>query len=663
MKPSALALLLVCFAAGSAQGQAAGASPAGLAEFNTELQGVWDYLRPTLEAELDRQVRTELAALHETSGVVDVTIKQVGAFRRSMTTAPGVGAMTTQRLDISVPRTGSWELEVEAVVRLKVRAWFARLTFDVPVHLRVHDLSLTASATLDDSDPTRPVVGQVNTPIARFQTELRSSTWYYDLLLRLLTPVGERLARRALDDALASLTPSLAGLSGLPGPIPGAGGAPLVDSGVATPFQEVVDNVELKIRADHMPHGTLLETMMDTPTSESWLTAFVNGGPGNVGQPVDWPDGGDSAIWTGHYLASQALRFAVTGSTLAFDNVQHAVGGIGKLLDVNGATGLLARVAAPENSHKGQEIVNRFGTHGRTAINGQVWVWRQGGNGISRDQITGVLTGLTLAHDLVPAVRVECARRIRMILDYIILNDWLIDEDRGAFSFAPHSSFPTYWMGVPYQRVTFLLMGERVAPGAYAAELRSASPLASTAWLGAWLASFNLDSYYKFNLTHTAHYAYFWLETDPARWQDMSRGFAITARYTGHHQNAHFDLVQASADPSLRPTKFSTVRETVRQFLERPHRHVGPTVVDLSQVTWVTYTLPTVTLPGQQPRPQQHTLPSEPLPVRIRHPEGNFLWQRTCFRPAVASGGNPRYETPGIDLTLPYWMGRHDGAF
>ena len=659
----ALAPILVCLALGSAQAQSAAATPAGLNELNAELQGVWDYLRPTLAAELERQVRAELGALQSNSGSVDVSVKSVGSFRHDIAMAPAFRALTTRTLEIVLPRSGSWELEVEAVVRVKVRAWFVRMTFDVPVRLRIHDLGVLSTAALDDSDPTRPVVSQLNTPQVRFQIELRSSAWHYDLLLRLLTPVGDRLARRALGDALSRITPSLAGFSGLPGPIPGAGAAPLVDSGIPTPFLEVVDNVELKIRADHMPHGTLLETLMDTPTGSSWLSDYVNGGPGNVGQPVDWPDGGDSAIWTGHYLASQALRYSVTGSTLALDNVQHAVGGIGKLLDVNGGTGLLARVAAPESSHKGQEIVNRFGTHGRTVIGGQVWVWRQGGNGISRDQITGVLTGLILAYDLVPAVKPECARRIQMILDYLIRNDWLIDEDRRAFSFSPHSSFPTYWMGVPYQRVTFLLMGERVAPGRYTAELQAASPLASTAWLGAWIASFNLDSYYKFNLTHTAHYGYFWLETDAARRQEMSRGFAITSRFTGHHANAHFDLVQASADPSTRASKHSTVRETLRQFLDRPHRHVGPSLVDLSQVTWVTYTLPTITLPGQQPLPQQRTLPSEPLPVRIRHPEGNFLWQRTCFRPAVANGGNPNFETPGIDLTLPYWMGRHDGAF
>jgi hypothetical protein len=208
-----------------------------------------------------------------------------------------------------------------------------------------------------------------------------------------------------------------------------------------------------------------------------------------------------------------------------------------------------------------------------------------------------------------------------------------------------------------------MLMGERVAPGRYTAELAAAGPLASTSWLGAWLASFNLDSYYKFNLTHTTHYAYYWLETDAARWQDMSRGFALTARFTGHHSNAHFDLVQARAFPARQAAKFSTVRETLRQFLERPHRHVGPPVVDLSNVTWVTYTLPNVTMPGHTARPQQHVLPSEPLPILIRHPEANFLWQRSCFRPATANGGNDRMETPGIDLTLPYWMGRHDGAF
>ena len=45
---------------------------------------------------------------------------------------------------------------------------------------------------------------------------------------------------------------------------------------------------------------------------------------------------GDSAIWTGHYLAAEALRYAVTRSPDALDNARRALQGIQSLLDVTG---------------------------------------------------------------------------------------------------------------------------------------------------------------------------------------------------------------------------------------------------------------------------------------------------------------------------------------
>ena len=73
------------------------------------------------------------------------------------------------------------------------------------------------------------------------------------------------------------------------------------------------------------------------------------------------------------------------------DNLQHTLGGIGKLLDVNGGRGLLARCAAPV----GTPVANSFRvTYGNAIIGGQPWVGYPGSNGISRDQYSGVFFGL-----------------------------------------------------------------------------------------------------------------------------------------------------------------------------------------------------------------------------------------------------------------------------
>ena len=271
-----------------------------------------------------------------------------------------------------------------------------------------------------------------------------------------------------------------------------------------------------------------------------------------------------------------------------------------------------------------------------------------------------------MAWELVPAVRADCQQRLEQMLDYLIARDWIIDEDRATWNGTTGSRGPTFWAGVNYQKLAFLLIGHRINPTKYAAELAQAGPLSETAWIGMWTATFGVDHYYKYNLNHGGLYNYFRLETDQKRWQDLRRAYSILERYVGHHRNAHFDLIQTSIDPSTEAVLFPSVREALRQFLQQCHREVAPAVVDLSAVQWVN--LPQFgynntggggfTLGGQSKQ-----FPTEPLDVFLRKPSGHFQWQRDPFTPAQPNQGNPRLEKCGLDLVLPYWMGRYFGAF
>jgi hypothetical protein len=211
---------------------------------------------------------------------------------------------------------------------------------------------------------------------------------------------------------------------------------------------------------------------------------------------------------------------------------------------------------------------------------------------------------------------------------------------------------------INYQKLAFLLIGEQVAPGRYRAELQRWGVVAETAWLGLWIATASPEKYYKFNLNHLALYNYFKLESDPGRYQDVLRGNAIIRRYTGHHHNPHLNLIQTSIDSSLSPVTHPSVREATRGFLKRNHRQVSPPIVDLSQIQFAP-------VPLVGPTGQSHTvsLPTEPLPIELREYTSWFQWQRGPFTPAVANTGRDREERAGIDLVLPYWMGRHQGAF
>ena len=55
--------------------------------------------------------------------------------------------------------------------------------------------------------------------------------------------------------------------------------------------------ISANIQAIHVPYGTILDPIYASPTSS---------------QIIGYTRCGDSAIWTGHYLAAEAFRYQVT---------------------------------------------------------------------------------------------------------------------------------------------------------------------------------------------------------------------------------------------------------------------------------------------------------------------------------------------------------------
>ncbi len=666
-----LLLLAGLLPAAPAAAQSYTVSPAGVAAFNAEVQGIYDGLRPTIERELQQQARAQLDGFKQVEGKWEIEVEKFHALRLKVDAAPGLLSASSRALQVAVPARGTWEIEVEADVRIRKTSGWPKPRIRLRhVRVNVSEVRLTAGVELDDTDPYRPTAKRVGTPKFEARVRLRSKRLFTGLLMRILSPFANKLARKAVDEALAGLTPQLSALQGLPGEVPADGAPLLTDSGAPLPWDEVVTNVGEKQRAHHLPHGTLLHARSDVPTEGSWLDDYRDGGAGNVGTSVPVGDGGDSAIWTGHYLAGEAFRYGVTQDPVALDNVRHAIRGISALLEVHGQTGLLARVAAPASSPMGASILADGRPTVLRSMRGEVWVGTNGSYGISRDQYMGVFMGLALAYDLVPdsAVRAECRLRVEQMVDYLMRTGWWVDEDRPALGLSTpqgKNGFPTFWGPGIDQKLNTLLIGQRVvATTKYDAEIARITPLAETDWLSSWSSCFSYDSYYKFNLAHGTYYNYFRLETDPARRAHLERGYLITRRYVGHHRNPHFELVQASILPAERPRLFPAAKEGLRRFLLRPHRHVAPTVVDLSGVTFVTIDLPVIPAPGQSNATTASvTIPSEPLEPLLRKPGGDFLWQRNPFEVAQAGKGDPHRELPGIDLTLPYWMGRYHGAW
>src|SRR5664279_4953089 len=124
-------------------------------------------------------------------------------------------------------------------------------------------------------------------------------------------------------------------------------------------------SISANIQARHTPFGTLLDPINAAPTS---------------GQIVGYTRCGDSALWTGAYLAAESFRYKVTQSADALRNVKSALAGLKALSDLTGDN-RLARCIALASSPYAAGIANEEASNG--VHQNPPWIWI--GN-TSRDQ-------------------------------------------------------------------------------------------------------------------------------------------------------------------------------------------------------------------------------------------------------------------------------------
>src|SRR6267154_1517642 len=136
--------------------------------------------------------------------------------------------------------------------------------------------------------------------------------------------------------------------------------------------------ISAAIQARHMPFGTVMDPIYASPSST---------------QIVGYTRCGDSALWTGAYLAAEAFRYKVTQSPDALDNVKTALAGLTGLADVTGDN-RLARCMVIANSPYAASIQNEEAHN--TIHQAPPWIWV---DNTSRDQVVGVFFGLGAAFD------------------------------------------------------------------------------------------------------------------------------------------------------------------------------------------------------------------------------------------------------------------------
>lgn len=337
----------------------------------------------------------------------------------------------------------------------------------------------------------------------------------------------------------------------------------------------------------HLPHGAVL------------ALDFLQRGGTLLPGAYTYAAGADSAIWTGHYLAAEAFRYAAAPTPAALERVKLVLAGVSRLFEVttdaavsrgtrvpvSAGPGILARTARPStdpvnytageaNDPMAGPLENRpchyadpeggWTFAGQTyrsyaavpptiRLNrilasqvqpvGRVWYgWGCGDNHpVSRDQYVGVMMGLAYAYQLVPdaAIHAEVGRLIDQALDYLIL--------RGKWNIRlpPDNRIETNFMGDFPKQLFFLRLGKTVNPAKYGSLYDDVAPAAELAWIPVWFSAVDpVFQYYKFNLTHAAFAPALLLETDPALRSAWTRSYNVLWRAIGHHRNAYFDLLR-----------------------------------------------------------------------------------------------------------------------
>lgn len=374
-------------------------------------------------------------------------------------------------------------------------------------------------------------------------------------------------------------------------------------------------SISANIQAIHTPFGTILDPIFAAPDSTQ-ITGYTRCG--------------DSAIWTGHYLAAEAYRYKVTRSDDALANAKRALNGLTMLTDVTG-TDLLARCAVPVASDYAPGIAQEEAGNGIWfgSADGQAYMWI--GN-TSRDQYCGVFFGLGVAYDMIddPDVRAQAAALATRLLQFLEAHLWNI--------VLPDDSISTTFLIRPDEQLALLQVGRHLNPARFGSDyskLASEAPLVPVA-VGVDSAD-SSSSYFKFNLDAIDFDHLLPLESSFFRKLFYSAAYDTYRSTVAGHQNAHFNMIDRVVHGANK-TRDAQTAVFLDQWLLRPRRDMA---VDLHG---------TVPVCGDQA--------CDPIPIPLRVPT-DFLWQRSPFQ--LTGGGSGLIENAGIDYLLPYWMARYCG--
>ena len=177
------------------------------------------------------------------------------------------------------------------------------------------------------------------------------------------------------------------------------------DLGRECKYYNIVDDSWREHDADNSLHDRARQYLWWTDsksTFQGYLTNFYYKDPPDFTIPDHVAGIGDTCIWTGTYLGSEALRYMTTGDYSAEKHMESLVHRMHRLFKISGVTAILSRFAIKTEIANSltysfeQDCDEVLKWHCNVPYEGEQWNY----NGhISRDQYQGFVFGYSLAYD------------------------------------------------------------------------------------------------------------------------------------------------------------------------------------------------------------------------------------------------------------------------
>lgn len=403
---------------------------------------------------------------------------------------------------------------------------------------------------------------------------------------------------------------------------------------------------------------------------QDWLMQWHSTGLGGVSDILFTDDtrteilrtwgGGDSEDWTAMYLATQAMRYIITGEEEARAEVLRIAHYLHIVKDVTGDPGYLARYVAPDEPPWNVEFVGADNKYpGTGEYEGYFWIGKN-----VRDKYISWFWGLSWAWDAVddPDMRATIEQDFRDVILTLQSNNWRIIDPWGHVYSAAKI--------MPDIRLSIVLQTAHVTNDPYYWNLLDKEYEKNKYLL--WLTTITFfnryDEYYAFINNYSNVQPLFRLWPDRERLEHLFKVWKWNVRLWSHNTHAAFfdavyyqicqrlgtcnqnELAAIAADVQHGLTVMWEAPNYEKEVTCRDDLPIDPFSVWAHEILeanpWIGQ------LTGFDIQPQ--TLVAHEIDDRCW---SSVLWERTPYHLECFRQENKAHTTHGDDYLIAYWLG------